>query len=368
MLQNIKRSPSILSSFNIRQSLYLNDFKSGMAASNIKYSNGGAVRVNLNEVIKASLGEHLERIASVKNYKKPTIDDDNPTMPGFNLITGEVVNLPAEKLLINFDLPVFKFTSNKEQLFNDSCGLASHVNSINAIKGGFKEFLERQSLIYNWLSALPGKQIKLTDVIEINNNKNFTKLLNIALSYSEKIYLFDISIINGFYVVLTIGQKGYAFSSGLGADTNLLNAIESSLSEYLMILDSCIINKLNSNKYRSGDSNVYTDYFFSLNVDQFFDQFSYLLNQSEFMDIKQNETEINWRELVRNTHKKFNINLYACYMPFPLRNINVKVVKILSPEAYPHIWTKIFDPLDFEISKSLPYTSFPNKFQPIPFA
>lgn len=366
MNKRIKGSPFILSSFNVQQSLYLNDFKHGRANSTIKGGSGGALRTNKNSVIKASLGEHLERLAAVKNYKKKFADQFNPMIPGFHLVTGEVVDLPAEKLFFNFDLPMFNFIPNKGELFNDSCGLAAHVQSLNAIKSGFNEFIERQSLIYNWLSESTGIQINLMGIDKLDTNDSLKRILQIAMSYSDKMYAFDISIIDGMYVVLTIGHNGAAFASGLGTDSNLLIALESSLNEYLMILDSCINIKFNPQQYHS--DNIYSSHFYSMDVDDFLDQFNYLINHPQQMNVTSVAKEKNLGELIKDAHNKFQLNIYACFMPFPLKNINVKVVKVYSPEAYPHIWTKIFNPLDFEISKQLPSTPFPNKFRPIPFA
>lgn len=369
MYKKIKGSPFILSSFSVQESLYLKDFKFSRATSNIKYGSGFALRMTTKSLIKASLGEHLERLAAAKNYEKTFEDQANPMRAGFNLVTGEKVDIPAERLFLNLELPMFKAMQNKEDLFNDSCGLASHIQSIDAIKSGFNEFIERQSLIYSWLSESQGETINLVDIYEIENNNSLKKIFRIAQCYSDEILAFEISIIKGIYVVLTIGYKGAAFASGLGTDSNILKALEKSLNEYLMILDSCLSIKAYPQQSKTKYDNVYASNFYKMNVKEFWGKFDYLVQSSNYIDIKSSTYNIdNFQDLIKKTHEKFQIDIYSCYLPFPLKSIDVKVVKVFSPDAYPHIWTKIFDPLDYKITESLPYTTFPNRFQAIPFA
>lgn len=346
----------------------MKDYKFSRTASNFKHSSGVALRKNTKSVIKASLGEHLERVAAAKNYAKTFIDPTHPTWPGFNLVTGEEVDIPVERLFLNLDLPMLKFLHNKDHLFNDSCGLASHVQSFDAIKNGFNEFIERQSLIYNWLSQSQGRKINLVEIDQIEVNDELKNILQIARHFSDEIHAFEISLINGFFVVLTIGYKGAAFSSGLGADSNILKALESSLNEYLMILDSCLSIKASPQYLKSRRDNIYTA-FYLMDVEGFWDKFNYLIQSSDYIDIKSSTCNVvNFQDLVKKAHDKFQIDIHCCYLPFPLKEINVKVVKVYSPDAYPHIWTKIFDPSDYKITKQLPPTAFPNRYQTIPFA
>lgn len=48
----------------------------------------------------------------------------------------------------------------------------------------------------------------------------------------------------------------------------------------------------------------------------------------------------NW---ILNLNKKYGLNIFACYLPHPIKQINSKVVKIFSPEGFPHIDTELFD-------------------------
>lgn len=364
-----KGSPFALSRFSVKKTIFLKYFKFSRADSNFKHSSGAALRMNTKSLVKAALGEHLERIAASKNYEKPNADDNHPTRHGFNLITGEKVVIPAEKVFLNFDVPLLRHLQNKDQIFNDSCGLASHVNSIEAIKNGFGEFIERQSLVYNWLSKSPGKKIKFDDICKLEKNDDLKNLIQLAECFSDEIDAYEVSIIDGFFVVLTVGHKGEAFSSGMGADLNILKALESSLYEYLMIMDSCLSIKANPKMKLVVHDNIYTTSFYSMNIKEFKEKFDYLIQSSNYLDINSAIHSVDdFYEIVRKTHEKFKIEIYCSFLPSPLKSVNVKVVKVFSPDAYPHIWTKIFDPSDYNITKQLPPTDFPNRFQSIPFA
>ncbi|GJM78157.1 hypothetical protein HMSSN139_06530 [Paenibacillus sp. HMSSN-139] len=184
---------------------------------------------------------------------------------------------------------------------------------------GLNEFVERQSLIYNWLSQSQGRKINLVDIEQIEISDGLKNILHIAKHYSDEIHAFEISILNGFFVVLTIGYKGAAFSSGLGADSNILKALESSLNEYLMILDSCLSIKVSPQQLKLRQDNIYTA-FYSMDVKEFWDKFNYLVQTSDYMDIKSLTSNVDdFHSLVKRTHDKFQIDIYCCYLPFPLK-------------------------------------------------
>ncbi|MCG7315586.1 YcaO-like family protein [Priestia flexa] len=367
-MRKLKGVPFMKSSFTIRRSPYLHEFKFGDMNSAInKHGGGHALRMNTKAVIKATLGEHLERTAATKTTLKYLNKNNQPIMESFNLLSGQVIKIPAEKIFINFDLPMFNYKENIHELFNDSCGLAAHVDSEQAIVGGFKEFIERQSLVYNWLSKSEGQYIDVNKIdLDKLSNPEILKLAKIA---SDKFYCFNISIVDGVYVVFTFGFKGEAFSSGIGTDFQLEKAIESSINEYIMILDSSYSLKARNNKHLK-EEDIYIYNFHSLKVEEFKNRLSYLINSRQKLDVYKESVKkpLNIGDILLKLKITYDIDVYACFLPSPLNELNVRVVKVFSPDGYPHIWTEIFDPEEILISKKLPFSTFPNKFKPIPFA
>ncbi len=181
-----------------------------------------------------------------------------------------------------------------------------------------------------------------------------------------RFFSFNISLIEGIYVILTIGTKGIAFSSGVGTDSLLEKAIENSLNEYLMILESSI-NKEQINL--KGSTDKYAVNFYSLTGKEFMESYKYLLEgEDKLSELSYSSPKNNMESWILNLNKEYGLNIYACYLPHPIKQINSKVVKVFSPEGFPHIDTESFDPEEFEISKHLIGKNFYNKYKSIPFA
>lgn len=363
----MNESPFLLKKFTVRGKLFLDSYIYAEMKS-IENAKGFGLRYNKISAIKAGIGEHIERVCSVSNFTKQFIDNTTPVMDCFDLLTGESAKVQADKIFLNYDLPMFRGldTSN---LYNDSCGLASHITSMEAIEGGLKEFIERQSLVTNWLTRSPGEKVSFA-LLKENNflNKRLLSLLKYSENMSDKIFSFNISLIEGIYVILTIGTKGNAFSSGIGTGSLLEKAIENSLNEYLMILESSILRLENPGNFKKSTVK-YVENFHSLTVKEFMESFSYLLEGEDILsELSYCPSKINMESWILNLNKKYGLNIYACYLPHPLKQLNTKVVKVFSPEGFPSIDTETFDPEEFGISRYLTGKKFYNKYIPIPFA
>lgn len=369
MVSTYNKAPFLTYNFTVKSKMYQDSYIYSGMISNINKVKGFGYRYSKKSAIKASLGEHIERLCATNNYsQKKEIGSTKPVVDGFHLLTGEFIEVPAEHVFLNFNLPMFKGT-DASSFYTDSCGLASHITSEDAIKGAVKEFIERQSLVANWLTRGVGEKISFEKIINKNpEHKSLLSLIKHVKTMSDQIISFNISLIKGIYVVLTIGYKGEAFSTGLGTDGNLAKAMENSLSEYLMILESCMLIKRNSENII--DSNEkYAVNFYSLTIEGFLNAFQYLFESKyELPESLYSSKTNDFHQWILDLKQLFGINLYACYLPHPLKNITSKVVKVLSPEGFPHIDTESFDPVQFEISNHLKKNDFYNKFKSIPFA
>ncbi len=360
----LNESPFLLRNFSVKSKLFLDSYVYAQMSTSTD-SKGFGLRYNKISAIKAGLGEHIERLCAVSNFRKQEVVNSYPVIDCFNLLTGEFAKVQADKIFLNFDLPMFKHVETHNH-FNDSCGLASHITSMEAIEGGLNEFIERQSLVTNWLTRSPGEKVSYPLLKEKNSqNIKLLKMIKLVENMSDEIFSFNISLIEGIYVILTIGTKGIAFSSGIGTDSILEKAIEKSLNEYLMILESCLIRE--QINFRVVDK--YAANFYSLTSKEFLESYKFLLEGedilSELAYSSQKNSMQNW---ILSLNEKYGLNIFACYLPHPIKHINSKVVKVFSPEGFPHIDTELFDPEEFEISKYLIGKNFYNKFKSIPFA
>ncbi|WDM20585.1 YcaO-like family protein [Paenibacillus polymyxa] len=361
----IKAAPFILKKLNIYQSPFINRQKGCTISSFLNSEiNGFSKKEDVYKLVKASLGEFQERLAAMKCLRKDD-EDLSPKFSAFSLLNGETIDVPADFLILNHHQPLFE--KLQSTTFTDSCGTAAHIQSDLAIEKGYLEFIERQSLIYSWLSKDPGCRVPIENI----KNTVLLKKYNSISSVLNHISFHNISIIEDIFVIMTIGFRDNIFSVGLGADWDLNKAINSSIDEFTMIYEGMISYKgVHSEEFKTG--NLYVDLFYSKNIKDFLNDISYLTNNTSYIKNKKiTETktkEFLIRNSLQNIKKKFDIEIYAAQIPSPYEKSQVKVVKIFSPDAYPHINTTLFDPNEYKITRFMKRKSFPNIYKMIPFA
>lgn len=359
----MKSTPFLLKNFKIYESIFFNRPKSCVVTSSFdKNIVAFSRKFNKKALVKAALGEFQERLSCMKTIVKP----ESATVPffkGFNLLDGSIINIPADFIIYNHDQPLFDYYPEAE--YSDSSGMAAHLNSNLAIEKAYLEFVERQSLVYSWLKKDPGKIINIENLNDSKISliyKNFKSRLN-------NLYVYEISIFPEIKVVLTLGFSNDFFSIGMGCDWDLKNAIKSSFDELNMIFESLITHKFFNSAKNS--ENIYVQEFYNKSITTFLNEVDYLLcNQNHYDHTKRNNNECK-AELylsIQNFSQRFNIELYATHIPLPGLNNAAKIVKVFSPEAYPHINTSLFDPKDYKITSSLSDGDFPNLYKMIPFA
>ncbi|GAB3810271.1 YcaO-like family protein [Virgibacillus kimchii] len=112
----------------------------------------------------------------------------------FNLTDGKIQKTNADRIFLL-----------DGAIFNDTCGVASHLSSEKVIESAFYEFFERQCLVYRWLTKTPGKKVD----IYLINNKQIDHLYNKAFNFVDDLYIIDISLHHSVKVILTIGIGEY---------------------------------------------------------------------------------------------------------------------------------------------------------------
>ncbi|MEI5908911.1 YcaO-like family protein [Bacillus spongiae] len=356
-------SSSLLSHVVLKRPLFLNGIKTCKVSSNLHVGTSGqSVGYSINKVVKASLGEHLERLSLFKSKLKP---DDERAMyfDAFNILSGETIQVPTSDILLEYNLPFFKHYKNMDSLYSDTCGVAAHINSRDAMLSGFLEFVERQSLIHTWLTERIGTSVRLDTI----KDEHLHKTIHHLKRFVNEIRLFNISISKHVYVILTLGFHDKYFSVGVSADPNLDKAINGSLNEFAMILEGSILAEKESMEEQPfHDSQLYSEIFYNLSVEDFRNKFKFLL-QSPPMDREVESKEYTFNQLIHNVSEELKIPIYCTFIPSFIESGPEKIVKVFSPDGYPHMNTELFDPEDFKISNSLPYNGFPNKGVHIPF-
>jgi ribosomal protein S12 methylthiotransferase accessory factor YcaO len=370
MIIQARGCPFIIKSMMFRRSLFNNTPKHLALQSYIdEDTQGFSVNLSTTRLIKAAIGEYLERLAAFKYLRKS--DSRHPIFKGVNILNGEVIDIPAKSILLNYHLPIFKNLDESERgvNFSDSCGTAAHIDSEKVIENAYLEFIERQSLIYTWLAKIPGRRINIENIL-FKKNKSLDRI-SIMKNSLDQFDFFDISISKGVKVILTLGYNENVFSAGLGADWEWEDAIDSSLNEFTMVFEGSIYNHYYMKEKEFSSNNVYVNYFYNMKPHEFSESYSFLFNSSIDLESKELAEQNNFEGVfdhIKWFSEEMGISLYIVQIPLPVTSTFAKVVKIVSPDAYPHMQTELFDPEDYLISKKIGNSIFPNKYKRIPFA
>lgn len=282
---------------------------------------GYNVNIKRKFAVLAALGEFIERdnFLSLGNLLRKN------SIKGYSIIRKEVVEISVLKI-------------NQRNLFIDSCGLASHTSSDKCIIHALCEFIERQSFVFNYLSKSPGKYIE-TDRI--------AKAVNYS-RYVSEIKFFDISIVEGFFVVIGYGIIDDNFYIGLGSSLTLDQALASCVKE----LDQFRFH------YRSTAHNMeakgaltsledYSDMFFAISTRKKYDAYSYLGKGSN--GVTEDEFTASYTDVIKKLHEKYGIAPIICYVNPQGYCSQLKNVKIIDLNWFPSMFPMKFshDVYDF---------------------
>lgn len=302
--------------------------------------------------LKAAVGEHVERVSGFKNGISSSF------LRAFNLYNGEEIIVPTTEILLNHNLKPFYNSKEDNFPFRDTCGYSAHVDSYKNILNGLLEFIERQSFIHTWLIQYPHKKIKIENV----QDKELRERLETFKSNLDFFELFNISFWDEIPVVLMIGGKDEAIGVGCSANISLEKSIEGAFDEFWLVFDSF----LESTTDVENTKNIYLKRFSDQKATDIKDQYSFLLYNEE-QDF-QASNNFNLANFVKRLFCEYGIETYACMVPINNFSKSIKTIKIISPQAYPHMNTEILNPDEYNISKNLPKGSgFININKPIPF-
>ncbi|MBE1553288.1 YcaO-like family protein [Sporosarcina limicola] len=331
---------------------------------------GSATHFGSNRVIKAAFGEQIERTSlylNAGNFK-------NRYVKSFDLRKFEESYVPLEKIVHCYHTRVLEDYLDKDTAYNDSCGVASHIRSFETINSAFLEFFERQSLIHNWLTESPGKQIDLKSI----SSEKVIYLIKKAKNFIDDIYFFDISLHPDVSVILTLGFGERYMGMGISANWGMEKAIVSSLEEFFEFFstsphkDFAKSNEEKSPDYegdRSSDPHFYAHTFFSTyDSKKLREVYSYLFDKSKSIDYCCSEDiDFNYIESIRTICTTLNLDIQLVFIPSVIKNLPTKIVKVVSLNGYPHMLTTFLEPTDYIYSSSLNVSRFPNRGRALPF-
>ncbi|EGG95761.1 MULTISPECIES: YcaO-like family protein [Staphylococcus] len=301
-----------------KRSLYKNNIKFSHVIGDYSLSTEGqnTTFYGTSSMLSA-IGEFIERVGiTLGHYGLSEV------IEGFDLNSGKKIKI---------DKNLIYFTGKKK---NDSCGLASHITSELAIKNGFLEFVERQSLIEHCIFKIAGKKIE-SHII----NETSKKYIDFLKKFLDEILLFEISIFEEVPVVLSLGFGKQQKAIGLSAAKDLDTAIENSLEEMLQTFSN-VKNKREFDdslkKTDTSDLDLYSQRYVDISPSDFKDYYSFLFKSDSLNHYKKRK-ELKTNELIKKFYEKNGIRLYCFKINNVFEYTNTKIIKIYSPDGYPYM-------------------------------
>ncbi|MFX3618332.1 MAG: YcaO-like family protein [Sporolactobacillus sp.] len=353
-------------------SIFLNNFNVTRIVPYSRGDQGFSLSNGVGHSIKSALGEHLERISVYKN----NFLLDNDYIKAYSFKEGSTKKVPAYYVSLIHDTPESK------NFYTDTSGVASHTNSNQLITNSFLEFVERQSLVFSFLTEDPGLIVP----------ENYTRLIknfsSKARQYIDNIIINDISIFDDVFVILIVGLGTKYHGIGLGSGLTLDDAIFSAFREFFCFfwdmptkeltdqgnesqIQTVNDDRINQLFLAKNDPYVYSSIFSKLvNSKYLYNKFSYLVenNNRTIVEEKDNIDHKGIIELILKFVDKFQIDILLSYIPFDKLNLSNKMIKIFSIDGYPHINTLMIDPNKYKMSFIKDVNQkFPNSRKYLPF-
>lgn len=370
----VKGSPFPISDLKIKQSSFRGNLVFGTVNKDPILDVGSGAGFGVKEALYTSLGEYLERLTQ----RKPSHKLNKNTLKCFNLNTEVIEELHLEKILI-FDPQVFETESTAD--WNDSTGTAFHTDTISLIESSFFEFIERQSLVFNWLTQSPGKIVKLENYSSDSKIKKMTASLK---SYFDHIYVFEISIHKRCPVVISIGVGKNFKSVGMGVGWSLKEAVYGSLKENLQGISHMIPNHMpdihpfvlkdyENQEIPKAEEMYYADYFESLSPEDLLTEYQYLISKSQIYancsEIYGKPSDEEYLGVLKEISEDLSVQLLICFIPSIIEDLPGSVIKINGRGAFPHIKTDDLDPSLYSIKaiNTFERSEIPNLGRMVPF-
>lgn len=345
----VNGTPFMIERFHIKQNSFLLDY---FQSDVITYSENGppasAIDFDKRKSIKAAIGEHIERVSVFNNYHRFR----DQLVEGVNMLNGTIEQFPLHRILLNWNDPILN-KLNLDNIYSDTCGMASHVSSHQSINSAFLEFFERQSLLFSWFTKSPAKKIHIEDIKFID----LQSIIQMSRIHVDEVFMYDISLCDEVKVVITIAFGEKTKGVGISADWDYRGAITGSLKElFQYITVEQPIKKSNyQNTENSVDPLLYSHYFMErLGVDELKSEFQYLEKSDQVCGELIDGDKADPNEFY-NTVKKISLKLAMdfnlCYIPALDRELNTKIVKIITNKGFHHMYAAKIDPTQVEILK-----------------
>ena len=332
----------------------------GMEAGGLGTVTGTGTDLSRRRAAMGAWGELTERYTCAVR----SVHIKGYAVSAFNLTRGRPEAVPLHRVLYADRRSVFPEGCDHPYI-SDSLGVACHRYSGAALQSAWFEFMERQSLIYNWLTASPGRAIEPSNLVE--------KQLSRVRAYFSEVKMFDISLHADLCVALVVGTGDKFMGVGCSADWNASEAVNGAIRELL----SHVVIYLPPHaaggrgtptrwEVRGRTGNVYADYFYhEMTPGALWHAYSYLGQGTSHPIGRRSEGGIAKRMVTVASDLLFE----PLVVHVPRHDGSAaEVVRVLGTGAYPHMRCDLLVPEQYAIHFHKGNVSVPNRGRLIPFS
>ena len=156
----------------------------------------------------------------------------------------------------------------------------------------------------------------------------------------DKVRYFDISLVKGMHVILTLGTGKNAKAAGLGTSRNIIKAVQKSQMEILQYFAvSSSKRKRRQTKLKLPPKDNCLQYFDSLSTKEFVDAYRYLWDIKSCVDMDEYVGDYIYArsEIIHKVFQELNI-MPEIAVFVGRENLKTKTVKIMDDNWFPHMF------------------------------
>lgn len=352
--------PSPLSQFQVHQSVFTCTPTTVFLAvpSRHQLVQGASTKPSRLEAGRAAVGELMERYVMGTAPLAPF----RSTLPGYSLTAGQIADVPIE------DVYFWVLGRNGQPQAADSMGAASHVTSEKAIEAAWLEFIERQSLIYHWLTRTSGNLIPF-QLLSTQTLRRLAPLRN----FFDEVLIVDISLHPAVCVAVVMGFGTRFMGIGVAAHWNTSDAVDSAMREVFAQLiyysPWCARGRRTPFSTPSFDSIYAKNYYENYAPLSLRNDIEYLASGDPLQRNEPGESPhgAEMLEVIADVCQALRVKPVIVHLPNRVEGSPFRMVKMFSHGGYPHMRCDVLVPEDYPISFHRGLTTFPNRARLIPF-
>ncbi|NEW63124.1 hypothetical protein GMA11_06910 [Granulicatella sp. zg-ZJ] len=282
---------------------------------------------NLNTVICSFMDkEYILGMSIDSNRKKAVLKSISELLERRILHNVQECSQIIGKSLIDYEEKIIcSYAQEEMKYFYDSNGMACHTNANSSVENAISEFIERQSLLYRYLTKTG---------LYILPNRLISKYIP---TYFSDFSFYNISLVENFYVILCIGVKNKQKYISLGSSIDFFKALKAAISELYQFYH--FYNQSYSKQENKNLDLTYASIFHSIETKDFLEAYAFL----DKIPYLESETQLfhkaTYHSVISELNQEWEINPYC----FAFNIDQAFITKIIDFNWFPTLLPKEMD-------------------------